>query len=136
MSTMSTVGLDHRLKPTIFARGKYAAGLIGGFALALNGCTYPSTPDRSPDRVAVEGVRVVPQSIQFTAVGETKAITATLVPDNATDQTIIWDTTDPSIATVDESGRVTAKAAGAAVFVTASTRDGHFQASVNVSVNP
>lgn len=38
--------------------------------------------------------------------GETETITATVKPDNATDKTITWKSSDPSVATVDANGLV------------------------------
>jgi alpha-L-fucosidase 2 len=86
--------------------------------------------------VRATAVKVTPQVITFAAVAQTQQITATVVPANATDKAIHWESTDPAIASVDANGLVTAKAAGSGVFVTAFTHDGNFQASVNVSVNP
>ena len=44
-------------------------------------------------------------------VGETTKLTATVSPDNATDKTLLWSSSNPTIATV-SNGKVTAKAAG------------------------
>ena len=55
---------------------------------------------------------------------------------NATDQAIVWESTDSSVASVDAMGRVVAKAVGSGVFITAYTHDGHYQSSANVTVDP
>ena len=86
--------------------------------------------------VPVQGVRVTPQSVQLTAIGETKQLVATISPTNATDRVVTWESTDPSIASVDSAGLVTARSAGVGVFVTAFSRDGNFQSSANVGVFP
>jgi alpha-amylase len=91
-------------------------------------------PDPSGTNVPVHGVKVTPQVVQFLAIGETRHIVATIAPANATDQAITWESSDPSVASVDPAGVVTAKAAGAGVFITAYTHDGHHEASVNVTV--
>jgi uncharacterized protein YjdB len=112
------------------------------FALLLvseNGCSNPGqprSPDQSPNMVSVQGVRVTPQSINFATIGETRQLSAVVAPANATDQAIIWESTDPTVATVDAIGVVTAKAAGSGIIITAYTHDGGYQASVNVSVEP
>lgn len=41
-------------------------------------------------------------------IGESEVLTATVKPDDATDKTVIWNSIDPSVATVDANGKVTA----------------------------
>ena len=55
--------------------------------------------------------------------GETLAIEYTVQPENATDPSLTWESSDPDIATVDSFGVVTAVAAGK-VNITATTNDG------------
>ena len=110
------------------------------FALAWFGtaCGYSQNNPLYPSMstVSVLGVKVTPQSIQFTSIGETRDVTATVSPSNATDQTVTWTSSNPDVATVDATGRVTAVAVGFNVFITATTHDGKYQASVAVNVNP
>ncbi len=56
-------------------------------------------------------------------VGKSFTITATVKPDNAWNRTVTWSSSDPSIATVDENGTVTAIAKGEAI-ITAESADG------------
>lgn len=117
------------LEPTI---------LLCGVLLAL-ACSYPTQPykpDPSTDKVSVSGVKVSPQVIQFFAIGETRDLAATIAPANATDKAISWESADPTVASVDANGRVTARAVGSGVLITAFTHDGRHEASANVSVNP
>lgn len=51
-----------------------------------------------------------PPSVRL-AAGKTQALTLTVVPENATG-TVIWSSSNPAVATVDETGNVTAVAAG------------------------
>ena len=105
--------------------------------LSVNACSGPGEAGApSPTVVSVQGVKVTPQSIQWSAIGDMQQVFATIAPDNATDQRIIWESTDTTVATVSATGLVTANAAGSGVFVTASTHDGEHQESVNVTVNP
>ena len=52
-------------------------------------------------------------------VGESKAITATVKPDDATNKELTWTSSDETVATVDATGKVTGKKIGTA---TARTR--------------
>jgi uncharacterized protein YjdB len=97
--------------------------------LAIAGCTLGS-------RIPVEGVKVTPQTLVFVGTGETKALLATIAPESATDKRLFWESTDPSVASVDALGRVTAQAVGFDVFITVHTHDGNYQSSCNVQVNP
>lgn len=63
-------------------------------------------------------------------IGNTATLTATVLPDDATDKTITWDSYNPSIATV-ENGVVKGTGIGETI-VTASA--GYFTASCRVSV--
>ena len=49
-------------------------------------------------------------------VGNTYTIKATVTPENATDKTVTWASSDEKVATVDANGKVTAKAVGTAVI--------------------
>ena len=110
--------------------------LLGAFAMSQGSCgrsddavTEPATAN-----VPAIGVRVIPQVIQLSEIGETRQISGTVSPMNASDRRIIWESSDSLIASVDSLGRVTARGVGFGVFVTAFTLDRQHQASVNVSV--
>lgn len=106
-------------------------------AAVVSACGYSTQPDYPdpPNTVSVEGVRLTPQSVVLVAIGETRQLVATVAPANATDQAITWESSNPSVATVDAAGLVTARGAGDGVFVTVFTHDGHHQATVNVTVS-
>lgn len=65
----------------------------------------------------------------------TEALTATVIPSNATDQSINWSSSNSQVATVSSAGRITAIAAGDAV-ITAKTNDGGKTANCSVTVWP
>jgi uncharacterized protein YjdB len=106
--------------------------MIVALALGVSGCNGYTTQVYAP--VAATGVKVTPQTIQIAAIGGTAQLVAAVAPLDASDRAVSWESTDPSIVTVDALGRVTAHAAGAGVLITAITHDGHFQSSANVSV--
>ncbi|MCR5326868.1 MAG: Ig-like domain-containing protein [Bacteroidales bacterium] len=64
--------------------------------------------------------------------GETATLTATVLPEDATDKTVSWKSTNPDVATVDGEGNVTAIQAGQA-SITASS--GGKEATCQVTVS-
>lgn len=66
--------------------------------------------------------------------GESLSLTVTVIPDDATDGSVIWNSSDSSVATVDNTGKVTAIAPGTAT-ITAMANDGSgVSASCEVTV--
>lgn len=82
--------------------------------------------------IPTTGVTVTPTN-QTMNVGNTFTITPTVTPDNATDKSVIWTSSDDTIATVDDNGKVTALMEGTAT-ITATTNDGGFTASCVITV--
>lgn len=64
---------------------------------------------------------------------ETLTLTATIAPADATDQAVLWSSSDETVATVSAEGVVTAVAVGEAL-ITATTVDGGFTATCTVTV--
>lgn len=65
--------------------------------------------------------------------GAQQKINAAVLPDNATDKSILWESSDSSVITVDDNGLVKAISVGTA-SVTATTVDGEETASCTVEV--
>jgi len=72
------------------------------------------------------------------AEGETDQLTATVLPENATYKNVTWSSSDESVATVDQSGKVTAIATGwlwsGTATITVTTEDGGYTATCKVTV--
>lgn len=81
----------------------------------------------------VESISLNHDAKTFTKAGETLQLTATIYPDSATNKTVTWKSSDEKVATVDESGLVTAVGNGTA-NITATTEDGNFKATCQVTV--
>lgn len=81
--------------------------------------------------VPVESVSLDKTSLELTE-GGTARLTATILPDNATNKNVTWSTSDASIATVTD-GVVTAVAPGTAT-ITVTTEDGGKTATCAVTV--
>jgi len=81
-----------------------------------SGSSSGETPTPSlPVVVPVSGISLNLTSLSLT-VGESKTLTATVSPDNATDKTVTWSSSDPSVASVDAGGKVTAVKEGSATI--------------------
>lgn len=68
-------------------------------------------------------------------VGNSVTITATVTPDNATNATVNWTSSDETVAKVDSNGKVTAVAAGNATITATSESDGDVSADYALTVN-
>lgn len=66
--------------------------------------------------VAVSSVSLNKSSTSI-SVGSSETLEATVSPSNASNQGVRWATTDSSVATVDQNGKVTGVYAGSAVIV-------------------
>jgi len=84
--------------------------------------------------VAVTGVVLDKNILVFDAAGKTAQLTATVSPDYAENKAVTWSSSDPAVATVDQSGLVTAVTYGTA-NITVTTADGGYTASCDVFVN-
>jgi len=78
----------------------------------------------------VDGVNIDKELLL--AVGQTKTITPTFVPPDASNQNVTWESSDSKVATVD-NGKVTGKSAGKAT-ITVKTQDGGKTAKCYVTV--
>ena len=65
--------------------------------------------------------------------GETETLVATVMPENATDKSVVWESSNKSAAAVSQDGLVTAVEEGKAT-ITVKTNDGGFSASCEVTV--
>lgn len=81
--------------------------------------------------ISVKGIKLDTDSVTLTQ-NSTAVLNAQVLPKNATDKTVIWESSDESIVTVD-NGAIKAVGVGEAT-VTATTKDGNFSASVLVTV--
>lgn len=78
------------------------------FVTAFDGAEEPSVP--------VESVAVTADKKEL-KVGETAQATAIVTPDNATNKEVTWSVSDKEVISVDNTGKVTAKAKGTAEVI-------------------
>ena len=104
----TAVSFDIDLRATDFSDKNNLKPLSAGCA------TGPLCFTAAVGKVPVAGV-----SLDFTEltlnIGESKKLTATVKPDNATDKAVVWTSADPAVAAVDENGKVTALSVGTTV---------------------
>jgi endoglucanase len=93
---------------------------------------YGSTPTAG-QVVPVTGVSVTPATATLN-INQTQQLTATVTPANATNKSVTWTSSAPAIASVSNTGLVTALAQGSAT-ITATTADGSFTANSAITVN-
>ena len=82
--------------------------------------------------ISVTSITLNKQTHSF-EVNNTVTLTATVSPSNAEDKTVTWSSSDTSVATVNSSGKITAKKVGQA---TITARAGGKSATCVVIVNP
>ena len=75
----------------------------------------PTDPSTGSETVFVTSATLDETSLSL-GIGRTATLTCTIKPANATDKTVAWTSSDETIATVDENGKVTAIAKGKATI--------------------
>ena len=99
-----------------------------------NPTASPATITVAAKTVAVTSVAVSSKTLNL-EVGQTRTLTATVTPDNATDKTVTWTSSDKNVATVDkDNGTVTAVGEGTAT-ITATAANGK-KGACKVTVTP
>ncbi len=82
--------------------------------------------------VAVEGIKLNKKSVKVGKKG-TYQLIATVMPDNATNKNVVFESSDKKIASVDANGLIKAKKVGSTT-VTVTTEDGRYTAKCKVKV--
>ena len=85
-----------------------------------------------PSTIAVTEIKLDKTEAQIEK-GSSLKLTATVLPENATDKSIIWESSNTNIATVDAEGKVVTLGAGE-VSITAKTKDGLIKAICKITV--
>jgi len=99
-----------------------------------------TTADGNQTATCIVTVRVPVDSVSLNAKekavlpGDTFILTATVSPEDATNQEVSWTSSNTDVASVDEAGQVTAKSAGIAT-ITVTTDDGNKTATLTVEVD-
>ena len=97
------------------------------------------------DTKETEGIKTEPPKVTSITLdktnidlvkGGTDIITATVLPEEATDKTITWTSSNEAVVTVDDSGNITAVGEGVAIITVTSNEVTTVIASCNINVTP
>lgn len=119
---------------TVDAAGKVTGVKVGSATITVTStadATKTATCTVTVKSVAVTGVTL--EGDKAIAIGETVKLTATIAPANATNKKIIWNSSNPEIASIGTDGTIEGKAAGETT-VTVTTEDGSKTATCKVEV--
>ena len=114
----------------------HAALLVATVLLSTSfwSCSKNEEPEPTPPAVTVTGVTLNKTDLML-EIGGSETLTATVAPADATNKNVTWKSSDATVATVDDNGKVTGVAAGEAT-ITVTTEDGGKTATCKVSVLP
>ena len=124
---------DDMTVATVDASGKVKAIVKGTATITATVDGQSATCPVTVNTIDVTSVEVIPNTLTL-IVNDSRALSVTVKPDNATDKNIEWTSSNPSVATVDNTGEVTAKAAGTAT-ITATAHNG-VKGTCALTVNP
>ncbi len=120
----------------------YANGVITGESAGTATITVTTADGGYTDTVVVivtPPISVTSVSVDISTlslvVGETSLITATILPDDATNKAVTWTSSDTAIATVNANGIITGVWVGTAI-ITVTTADGDYTDTIVVIVIP
>ncbi|MEX0274648.1 MAG: Ig-like domain-containing protein [Flavobacteriaceae bacterium] len=84
--------------------------------------------------IAVTGISLSPSNPTI-GIGATQQLTATVSPNDATNTSLIWNSSDTAVATVNDSGTVTGIAEGNATITATSISNGAISAQTAITVS-
>ena len=99
-----------------------------GAMIAINSCKK----DKGVEKIPATGVELNKPTLTI-SVGDEVKLVANVLPADATDKRVTWESSDENVATVSATGVVTGVKDGTAK-ITVYTEDGDFSASCNVTV--
>ena len=87
------------------------------------------------ENIPVESVTLNKSSLTLVE-GNNETLTVTVTPDDVIDKSVLWTSSDPSVATVSDKGVVSAVSAGTATITATSTLTPDKKAACTVTVHP
>ncbi len=111
-------------------QGAGSSSFSGGYSRNID-CIVGIEPDRDP--VPVTAVSITPDTLTL-MTREIRQLTATVIPDSASNKGVFWTSSDDRIASVNATGMVRGISAGTAI-ITVTSFDGDKTASCTVTVS-
>ncbi len=123
---------------TVDANGKVTGKGVGNCIITVT--TADGSNKSATCAITVNPILATSVTLNMTSAtlypDETLQLTATVLPANASNKVVSWQSNNTSVATVDNNGKVTAHKAGSCI-ITATTTDGSGKtATCNITVNP
>ena len=85
------------------------------------------------DKIPLKGISISSTKMTLTE-GNSAKLSIAFTPNNATDKSINWKSSNPVVVSVDTSGNIKALSPGTAI-ITATSKDGEFKANSQITVN-
>ena len=123
---MTKIWLKKLIVVTIISILAFCIGACGD-----NSDDSNTNDNQTPSIISVESVELNINSVNLT-IGGTKTLTATVMPSDASDKSVTWESSNTGVATV-SNGIITAVALGES-DIKVKTVDGNFVAECNVTV--
>ena len=123
---------------TVDENGNVSAKAEGTATITVettDGSELKATCTVSVKSILVEGLKLNMKETELEE-GKTVVLKAAVSPENATNSTLNWSSSDEKIATVDESGKVTAIGEGTATITVETTDGSNLSATCTVKVVP
>ena len=127
-SDSSVATVDNNGKVTAVSEGQATITVITNDSGFTDTCQVTVVNQK----IHVIGVWLDKESLSL-EMGDYDTLAATVLPENATDKSVTWSSSDSSVATVDNNGKVTAVSKGQAT-ITVTTNDGGLTATCDVTV--
>lgn len=128
--------------------GKYSNLMLeflttDGKAATMTSTTMPEIEHNTVAMISlcISEFRVIPQAVTLSEsekellITQNFTLSATVTPENAENKNVIWSSSDETVATVDQTGKVSAVSGGTAT-ITVTTEDHSRTASCTVTVTP
>ena len=114
--------VDHAYSATMSNLSHKTQYWYKAYVMLNNHVFYGEVKTFTTDVVKVESVSLDMNEYTFNTIGNVITLKSTVLPADATDNSVEWSSSNEDVAAVDQSGRVTAKSNGTAT-ITVTTKD-------------